>query len=245
MTKCAREEAGRARVMARPPAHVPLVLLVLGGVLAPRSGEGISAAAAQRRAAPPALPISATPPPLSPLQSTLCGGVSPSGRRLPSPTVPPPLTLADADPARAKRGKQRGSTAARGVSLRSHRRRLRVRLPSTFDRSRSCSASLSLFCLCRAKTSGVPPCGVDGCTKLPYFGPRNTRALRCHKHSVAGDVNVRAKRRATRKVRTAAVCSDFVQAGRVRLGHRSGAARSTTTSHLRATGVAYCRSYLP
>jgi len=128
---------------------MPLALLVLGGVLAPRCGEGFPAAAAQRRASPRALPISATPPPLSPLQSTPCGGVSPSGRRLPPPPVPPPLSLGGTGSARAKRGRLRGSTAARGVSRHS---RQRVRLPSMLDRD------LLVLALCLTLSDAVPRC---------------------------------------------------------------------------------------
>ena len=36
-------------------------------------------------------------------------------------------------------------------------------------------------------------CGVDGCRILPFFGPSGGPALRCHNHSIGGDVNVRAR----------------------------------------------------
>ena len=43
-------------------------------------------------------------------------------------------------------------------------------------------------------------CGINGCTKLPYFGPAKGTATRCLNHSIDGDVNVRAIRKAKTKV---------------------------------------------
>lgn len=55
---------------------------------------------------------------------------------------------------------------------------------------------------------------MNGCGKLPYFGPANSIALRCHNHSISGDVNVRCKLKVTKKVSPLRDINDLLAASK-------------------------------
>jgi hypothetical protein len=136
--------------------------------------------------------------------------VSPSGRSLPMPHVPP-ISLRDTgESQRARNATGRAHRRKRSVSKVERQVRYPLPAPTAGPQlmHRASFRSLCLVCArAQVQSSRVflcvfscnQLCGVNGCKKLPYFGPANSKALRCLGHSISGDVYVRARLKAKSK----------------------------------------------